>query len=139
MRLAISCLFSALAAAALAADPIVIDTPINSVQCATTHITWTGGVPPFHVVRSVDSVDTKRLLEVLTIPSFAATLYRMYRRKFDGVTEDSTERTERVFEWISSGNLPSGTVVTVEVDDAAGNVGVSPSFTIQPSQQTGCL
>ncbi|KAM5546299.1 hypothetical protein V8D89_000425 [Ganoderma adspersum] len=32
------------------ADPIVVDTPAEIVQCAETDISWTGGTAPYYVV-----------------------------------------------------------------------------------------
>ncbi|KAI0634635.1 hypothetical protein C8Q77DRAFT_1113631 [Trametes polyzona] len=103
MRFALTYVFAVLAATALAADPLVVDTPTESVQCETTHITWSGGVPPFHL-----------------------------KRKFDGISEDASGLTEHKFDWITT-NVPAGTVVTIEVDDATGAKAESASFTVQPS------
>ncbi|KAI0634436.1 hypothetical protein C8Q77DRAFT_1073025 [Trametes polyzona] len=103
MRFAISCILAALATAALAVDPLVVDTPTESRQCETTHITWTGGVAPFRV-----------------------------RRKFDGISQDREQLQEHEFDWIVT-NVPAGTVVTIEIDDAEGAVAESAPFTVQPS------
>ncbi|KAI0816826.1 hypothetical protein BC628DRAFT_1405354 [Trametes gibbosa] len=60
-----------------------------------------------------------------------------HSRKFDGISETVQNIEDHFNSW--NNHLPSGTAVTLEVEDAIGDKATSGTFTIQPSTQTGCL
>ncbi|KAM5546309.1 hypothetical protein V8D89_000435 [Ganoderma adspersum] len=43
-------ILASLAASVYAADPLVINTPAELIQCESTVITWTGGTTPYDLV-----------------------------------------------------------------------------------------
>ncbi|KAI0365400.1 hypothetical protein BV20DRAFT_973247 [Pilatotrama ljubarskyi] len=102
---------AATAAYAFAADPLIINTPSNAVQCEPTKITWEGGVAPYNLF--ITDVTTSIVQEAF--PDLAG----------------------HSFTWNT--NFPAGHLINLDIFDSSAQEATSGLFTIQDSPDSSCL
>ncbi|KAI0675514.1 hypothetical protein C8Q78DRAFT_1074531 [Trametes maxima] len=130
MKFSVSVFLSVFASMVLAADPLVIETP-TLIQCDRSVVSWSGGHPStWYGLRDL-------------IPQILVDLAHAYWRStsnfldFDGVQEVRHNLNDHSEIWMT--NLPSGTVMQFEVQDATGATADTAETIVQPSNQSGCL
>ncbi|PIL28591.1 hypothetical protein GSI_08632 [Ganoderma sinense ZZ0214-1] len=108
-----------LVAFASAQNPLVINTPVDVVQCQVTILTWEGGVAPFSlktlVTYAIRSIRTEDQETIFTASNLQGTS----------------------FGWDAS--VPAGTVVGFDVKDATGALAQSAFVAIQSSSDNTCF
>ncbi|KAI6108891.1 hypothetical protein EDD16DRAFT_1711696 [Pisolithus croceorrhizus] len=115
-------------AGALAQSSFTINTPSNVVECQPTLITWTGGSPPYYLVRRailfLGRGSTMRVPSRLRDPTGTA-------------IESLGQQNSTSVTWVC--NIASGTSLGLTLRDNTGATVQSAPFTVNPGSSTSCL
>ncbi|KAI0356778.1 hypothetical protein OH77DRAFT_1422988 [Trametes cingulata] len=109
--LTVSLTAAATVAYAFAADTLVINTPVDAVQCEPTLITWEGGVAPY----SLFITDVTNSV----------------------VQEGFPDLDGHSFTWNT--NFPAGHLIELDIFDSSAQTATSGLFTIQNGPDSSCL
>ncbi|EJD00677.1 uncharacterized protein FOMMEDRAFT_30637 [Fomitiporia mediterranea MF3/22] len=115
---------TALVAVVYAQQPFTVDTPADAVQCQNEVIEWTGGAAPFEV--DLGGVTDHKCYRIVSAanPNGPALV-------------DLGEQQGTSVLWDT--NVPAGTSVAIKVQDSQGDIAQTAPFTIQASDNNGCL
>ncbi|KAJ3507014.1 hypothetical protein NLJ89_g6537 [Agrocybe chaxingu] len=118
-----------LAATSAVAQQLTVNTPLSVVVCQPLLITWTGGTPPYFLVRrNADFV----IGSTLTSPSLLPGNEPSANAILDFGTLTTTQLSWNV-------NITAGTSLGLTLRDSTGAISQSAPFTVQSGSDTSCL